>query len=205
MITFGLTGGIATGKSTVEKTFISHGIPIVDADIVARQVVEPGTYGLLKIVEIFGPDTLFPNGTLNRSKLSEMVFDCLPEDVRQNNMHMLNNLMGPLIREEGARQIKKLHDHGRGIVGWSAALICEMGQAEHYRPLIVVSCPVEMQVERLIKRSGLTTDQAMSRINAQMPTQQKTALADYVISSDGTIEESIKQTEIYIEILKSIK
>jgi dephospho-CoA kinase len=199
MITFGLTGGIASGKSTVTKTFRAAGIPIVDADIVARQVVEPGTPGLQAVINAFGTEYLLPDGTLNRTKLGALVF------ANKKKLDICNKIMMPLIHDEGAAQIKKLHDEGHLIVGYDAALICEIGNAEKYRPLIVVHCPTDTQLAqlaRLMSRNNLTRAEAMARIEAQMPVEKKKAMADYLIDTSGTIENSISQTEKIIETLK---
>jgi dephospho-CoA kinase len=193
MITFGLTGGIACGKSTANKTFASAGIPMVDADIVARQVVEPGTKGLKYIIEAFGHKMLQSDGTLDRVRLGKLVFE------GPSQMFALNLIMGPLIQEESAKQIAALHAKGHSIVGYDAALICEMGNAHRFRPLIVVSCPQDAQIARLISRNGLTREQAMDRINAQMPLEQKIKMADCVIDTSGTIENSIAQTKAIIK------
>ena len=196
MITFGLTGGIASGKSTVTKTFRAAGIPIVDADVVARQVVEPGTVGLQAVIFAFGKEYLQDDGTLNRTKLGALVFS------NKKELDICNKIMMPLIVDESAAQVKKLHEAGHLIVGYDAALICEMGNAKNYRPLIVVHCPTDTQLARLMSRNSLTRDEAMARIEAQMPVEKKKALADYLIDTSGTIEYSIKQTQKIIEILK---
>lgn len=196
MITFGLTGGIACGKSTVTKTFRTHGIHIVDADIVARQVVESGTPGLHKIVDTFGTKYL-TNGVLNREALGKLVFS------DEESMSKLNNIMKPLIHDEADKQIKQAHANGYKLVGYDAALIIEQGDAWKYRPLIVVSCPKDMQLQRLMQRNSLTREDAMARIESQIPVEMKVLIANYVIDTSGTIEESIKQTEEIIQKLKS--
>lgn len=196
MITFGLTGGIASGKSTVTKTFRAHGIPMVDADIVARQVVEVGTKGWERVRATFGMEYLLDDQTLNRPKLAKLVFSD-----RQARSEM-DQLMIPLINDESTVQIKKLHDEGHEIVGYDAALLCEMGNANKYRPLVVVACKQETQLARLMKRNCLTEAEAMSRIEAQMPTDKKIAMADWVIYTDGTVEQSISETEFFIGQLK---
>lgn len=195
MITFGLTGGIASGKSTVTKTFRAHGIPMVDADIVARQVVEPGTRGLEAIISAFGSEYRQEDGTLDRIGLGKLIFS------DRAARHQIDMIMLPLINQESDRQIKKLHDEGLLIVGYDAALICEMGNAEKFRPLIVVHCPRDTQVARLMSRNSLTRDEAMLRIEAQMPVEKKLALANYSVDTSGTVEYSIQQTEKIIEIL----
>lgn len=196
MITFGLTGGIACGKSTVTKTFIKHGIPMVDADVVAREVVEVGKPAWRLVRACFGNDYLNEDESINRIKLGELVFS------NEEQMRHLNFIMGPAINSESDNQIKAFHDAGHSIVGYDAALICEMGNAGKYRPLIVVQCPRDMQVERLIKRNGLTQEQAVARISAQMSVEEKLKLADFSIDTSGTIENSVKQTEHIISILK---
>ncbi len=195
MITFGLTGGIASGKSTVTKTFRAAGIPMVDADIIARQVVEPGTPGLQAVINAFGTEYLLSDGTLNRTKLGALVF------ANKKELDICNKIMMPLIHNEGAAQVKKLHEAGHIIVGYDAALICEMGNDKNYRPLIVVHCPTDTQIARLMSRNSLTRDEAMARIFAQMPVEKKKAMADYLIDTSGTIEQSINQTKEVIEHL----
>ena len=195
MITFGLTGGIACGKSTVTKTFRNHGIPMVDADLVARQVVEPGTNGLRSIVNVFGSEYLQSDGTLNRTKLGKICF------ADREARRQIETIMTPLINEEVRSQIEKLHET-HSVVGYDAALICEMGNADKYRPLIVVECKQATQLERLMRRNNLTQDEAMARINAQMSVAEKIAMADYIINTDGSIESSVNQTKALIDNIR---
>lgn len=194
MITVGLTGNIACGKSTISKTFTKHNIPVIDADLIARQVVQPGTIGLYSIIAEFGKDYLF-NGTLDRAKLGNFVFS------NKHAMHKLNEIMGPLIEEESDFQIAQAHKTN-DIVVYDAALIIESGHSTRYNPLIVVSCPIDIQLSRLMKRNSLTHDEAMARISSQLPTEEKIKFADYVIDSSTTIESSVEQTETIIGYLK---
>ncbi len=196
MITFGLTGGIASGKSTVTKTFRAAGIPMVDADQVARQVVAPGSYGLNAIVDAFGTQYLLPDGNLDRVNLAKLVF------ADKEALRRIDKIMLPLINAESNAQIKKLHENGNLLVGYDAALICEMGNCEKFRPLIVVHCPRDTQIARLMSRNSLTRDEAVLRIDAQMPVEKKMSLADYLIDTSGTIENSVNQTKNIIEILR---
>lgn len=196
MITFGLTGGIACGKSTATKTFTSEGIPMVDADLVARQVVEPGKYGHTLIKEAFGSVYISPDGSLNRAAIARLVFNS-PEA-----MQMLNEIMGPLINEESNFQIQKLHSQGHRIVGYDAALIVEMGNADKYRPLVVVACPQEMQIERQMKRNGVSREHAEARLRNQLPNEEKIKLADFVIDTSGTVDNSIAQTKKIIHNIR---
>lgn len=197
MITVGLTGGIGSGKSTVSKTFMKHNIPIVDADIVAREVVVVGSHGWGMIRSMFGHDILNEDETINRAKLGELVFN------DSSAMYMLNAIMKPLIEVESERQIAALHAKGNDIVVYDAALIIEQGNADKYRPLIVVHCPKEVQIDRIVKRNNVTREQALSRINAQFSVENKIKVADYVVDTSNTIEYSIAQTENIITLLKS--
>jgi dephospho-CoA kinase len=202
MITFGLTGGIACGKSTVTKTFRKHGIPLVDADLVARQVVEPGTSGYFQVLSAFGADFFNEDMTLNRTKLGELVFN------DSASMKKINDIMGPLIHDEAYWQMNRwlhyLRDNNKPtIVGYDAALICEQGNYRRFKPLIVVSCPKEIQLARLMKRNTLTKEQAEARINAQMSVEEKVKFADFVIDTSREIEYSVLQTEAIIKHLKA--
>lgn len=197
MITFGLTGGICCGKSTVTKTFRAHNIPIVDADVVARQVVKPGTSGLAFLVETFGKDCLSADGTLNRIALGNRVFG------NTEAMRQLNHIMMPLITAESDRQLTELRKAGNILVGYDAALIVEHGRADQFRPLIVVSCPPEIQLTRLMKRNGLTREQAIARIASQTPVADKVKLADFVVDTSGSVENSTEQTKDIISALNA--
>ena len=197
MIVAGLTGGIASGKSTVSSTLKKNGAFIIDADQVARDVVVPGSKGLQLIVDEFSPFMLSEDGTLDRKRLGNLVF------ISPESMDKLNKIMTPLIEEETAKQIRCAQYHGCSIIVYDAALIAEMGHADKYRPLIAVRCTEEQQIDRLMKRGTghgtLTREAAIARINTQMSVAEKATMSDWIINSSGTIEESIKQTDtIYL-------
>lgn len=187
----GLTGNIASGKSTVAKTFAKHNILEVDADQVARDVVVPFTSGYCQIVDTFDNILNF-DLTINRAKLGQLVFH------NPKAMVKLNAIMGLLIQEESIKQLNNLSSK---IKIYNAALIIESGNADKYRPLVVVYCQPEIQLERLMKRNSLSKEDALARINSQMPAEEKIKLADFVIDTSDSIEGSIKQTE---EIIKKI-
>lgn len=194
MITFGLTGGIAVGKSTVTKTLLKHNIPMVDADQLARDVVQVGTIGYEMLYHYFGPK-YFNNYKLDRVKLGNFVFK------NSEALRFLNSTVGVLIEDAAGMKFRDLFNEGNSIAGYNAALICERGNTYKYRPLIVVVCHEDIQLARLMSRNSLTREEAMDRINSQMSSAEKIKLADYVIDTSGTIEESIKQTE---DIIKKI-
>jgi|ERR1035437_2862093 dephospho-CoA kinase len=200
MILCGITGGIASGKSTVSKTLINNGVFIIDADQVSRDVVVPGSKGLQLLIDEFGIEILSEDGSLNRKHLGDLVFD------NSVLMDSLNKIMIPLIDEESSKQIRYAQYQGCSIICYDSALVCEFGHADKYRPLIAVQCSEEQQIERLMKRGtghgSLTREQAMARINAQMPVPEKVAMADWIIDSSYSIDYSIKQTETIYLCLK---
>lgn len=204
MIVFGLTGSIAVGKSTVAKTFQAHGIPVIDADQVAREVVKPGRWALKELTRHFGEDILFEDGSLNRAKLGELVFSHPNPILRQENMGYLNAIMDAPILYEMLYQLGELRNQEVKLACWDAALLIEKGKADMFRPLVVVHCTLEQQVERLIRRNGLTREQAVDRIGSQLPTAEKLKLADYSIDTSGSIAESVAQTEVIIPQLRKL-
>jgi dephospho-CoA kinase len=186
---FGLTGGIASGKSTVAARLRARGVPVVDADIVARDVVAAGTPGLRRIVEVFGRAVLAADGSLDRKALAAVVFH---DDAKRKE---LNALLHPLI---SARSIELAAAHGaRGepLVCYEAALLVENGVADMFRPLVVVSAPEDVQLARVHARDAASHDDALSRIRAQKSLAEKVAVADFVIETTGTLEENARRTD----------
>jgi dephospho-CoA kinase len=167
---------------------------VIDADQVARDVVKPHSLGLTQIIDAFGLRFLQDDGTLDRATLGSLVFS------DNDAMAQLNAIMSPLIQAEAVCQFSNLQQAGHLLACWDAALLIEVGNAEQYRPLIVVHCTQEQQIERLLGR-GLTKDEAILRINCQMPTAHKLQMADYVIDTSGSIEHSVQQTKVIIEKL----
>ncbi len=196
MTTFGITGSIACGKSTVTRFLRKAGVPIVDADIIAREVVTLGSPGLQSIVDAFGKEYLLPEGDLDRPKLGRLVFG------NQSQLDILNGLMSNLIRVEARRQRMALYQEGHELIGYDAALIIENGDGDKYRPLLVVKAPFELQLSRLMSRNALTEDEARNRINKQLSSEEKAKYADFVIETTGTLEELEMNT---IDVLDQIK
>src|SRR5829696_8356877 len=181
MLRVGLTGSIGVGKSFVASVFEELGCHVLDADQTAREVVMPGTPGLNALTEAFGEGILNPDGTLNRKQLGALVFANEPERRR------LNEILHPFIiaRQDEILNAWEAEDpNGIGIV--DAALMIESGGYKRFDKLIVVHCRAEVQLERLMLRDNLSRDEALRRINSQMPQEEKQKYADYLIdTSDG--------------------
>jgi len=178
----GLTGGIASGKTTVSKMFADLGIPIIDADVLAREVVEPGTSGLQAVVEEFGEDVLDESGRLDRKKMAELVFG--DDEARET----LNAILHPRIGAAGAKYIQGYQSHPAPYVMYEGALLVETGAYQAFSALVVVSADEAVQRLRLIARDGFTVSEANSRIEAQLPLERKVAVADFVVTNNGDLE-----------------
>lgn len=199
MLTIGLTGGIATGKSTVSALLRQAGFPIVDADIVAREVVEPGTPTLEKIKLAFGPG-IIDNGVLNRRKLGQIVF----EDGAQ--LKKLNDIMQPAISSAMADKTNFWRLQNVPILVLDVPLLFERDYDKNKSvdKIIVVAASEEMQLSRLENRDQLSNMEARNRVKAQLPMSQKIARADYVIDNNGRIEELQEQVAVLIKKIKEI-
>jgi dephospho-CoA kinase len=193
----GLTGGIASGKSTVATFLRELGAFIVDADQVARQVIKRGEEAHREVVERFGPGILDDEGEIDREKLAEIVFS--DPEARSD----LNGIVHPRVREEAARRFERCADAGESrLAVYDAALLVETGVYREMDKLIVVSCRTGIQVERLILRGSMGAEQAEARIAAQASIEEKLAAADYVIETDGSLDETRRQTEwVYAGLL----
>jgi dephospho-CoA kinase len=197
MLKVGLTGSIAVGKSFVVDIFRELGCHVLDADMTAREVVEPGTAGLARIVENFGEDVLMSNGELNRSKLGGIVF--ANEDKRQ----LLNSIVHPLVIERQNEWIEAWEAADPdGIAIVDAALMIESGGYRRFDKLVVVWCRPEVQLDRLIMRDGLSAEEAARRIAAQMPQEEKKSYADLLIDTSAGFEDTRRQT---IEIFEQLR
>ena len=185
----GLTGSIASGKSTVAKMIESYGLPIVDADVVARQVVEPGTPTLKKIEEAFGPEVIAHDGSMDRAKVGSIIFH--NEEMRKT----LNGIIHPAIREEMLRQRDEFISFGEKNIFMDIPLLFE-SKLEHFvEKIIVVSVNREVQLQRLMERNGFTEEEANARIATQIPVKEKEQLADAVIHNNGTLEDTAIQLQ----------
>lgn len=179
----GLTGGIASGKSTVSAMLQELGLPVIDADQIARQIVEPGQRAFNDIVREFGPRVVGPDGQLDRKALGEMVF-ANPE-LRLK----LNNITHPRLWEVFDYRMRQLTPDTK-IVVWDVPLLLETGMDKRVDEVWLVWVDVPMQIERLKNRDNLTEEEARQRLQAQMPIDEKMKRADRIIDNRGTIEET---------------
>jgi dephospho-CoA kinase len=196
IVLFGLTGGVASGKSTVATRFSARGIPLIDADAIAHQLVEPGTDGLAAVVAAFGAEVLGPDGQLDRRRLGARVFSDPAERKR------LEGILHPRIGQVTRREARRLEQQGEPIACYEAALLVESGLADQFRPLVVVAASTEAQLERLRARDGLSELEARERIDSQLPLARKTSLADFVIDSSGTIEQTYEGADVVLAAIR---
>jgi len=197
MFLVGLTGGIATGKSTVSLDFQSLGCPCVDADLIARQVVEPGAPAYKSIKEHFGHGVFAKNGQLNREKLGHIIFN----DSKKRKI--LNSIMHPAIKKRMLWEVVHYFSEGHQFIILDVPLLFETKQMLPFVSYtIVVKCDEEKQLKRLKERNNLSEEDALSRMRSQMPLNEKCNLATYVIDNNGDISETKQQV---IEIHKKLQ
>ncbi|GJM07759.1 MAG: dephospho-CoA kinase [Lysobacteraceae bacterium] len=173
-----LTGGIASGKTAVSNRFADLGICVVDTDILARDVVEVGSEGLRGVISLFGETVLREDGTLDRAALRDRVF----ADPAQRRS--LERLLHPLIRDRGQQQVSEADS---AYVLYVIPLLLESGSKGQFDRVLVVDIPAELQLQRLMKRSDLSVDQATAMINAQAERDARLAIADDIIINDGSL------------------
>jgi dephospho-CoA kinase len=195
MIKLGLTGGIATGKSTVSEHLGSLGFPIIDADLIARQVVAAGTTGLTQIVDAFGEDILLADGSLNRQALGKRVFGH-PEELEK-----LNDITHPLVQNESQRLVAQYREAGERLIILDIPLLLEGKNKAGADKIMVVTTPAKVQLQRLMARNQLSESDALARINSQMPLSEKEALADYVIDNSGSLANTFAQVDAALKTM----
>jgi dephospho-CoA kinase len=188
----GLTGGIACGKSTVAAMLVRRGAQLIDADRLAREVVEPGSPALARVAERFGPEVLQPDGSLDRKKLGEIVFR--DEAARKDLESILHPPIRALMRAR-MEELERLMPDKPVVV--DVPLLFESKLQSYFQETLLVYIPRELQLKRLQARDGLTAEQAERRLAAQMPIEEKRKLADAVIDNSGTLEETERQVDEY--------
>lgn len=198
--TVGLTGGIASGKSTVARLFQGLGVPVVDADLLAREVVEPGSEGLSEIVRVFGADVLNEDGTLHRKALGARVF----ADAALRAQ--LNAITHPRIALAAAERMRELAKMQVPYAIYEAALLVENGMHRGMDALVVVAVDEALQLQRLMLRDGLTEEEARARLSAQAPLAHKLAAADFVIDNAAHLDLThARVREVHDALLTRVK
>jgi dephospho-CoA kinase len=193
----GLTGGIASGKSTVAKRLRELGVPVVDADAIAREVVEPGSAALAEIVAAFGATVLDAEGRLDRKALAARVFG--DDEARAR----LEAIVHPRVAERTRERFAELEAGGERLAFYDVPLLVEKGLHEVFRPVVVVALPEDEQVRRAMERDGATEADVRARIAAQRPLADKIAVADHVIDNAGSIEATLAQVDALVAALRT--
>lgn len=193
----GLTGGIASGKTTVAKIMKRLGAAIVDADALSREVVEPGRDAWKAIVDTFGAEVLRPDQTLDRQKLRAVIFN------NSTARKKLESIIHPRVRALAEERINQQAAAGYELVVYEVPLLFEGNLHEWLRPVVLVACDADVQRQRLQQRDRLTPEEAQKHIDAQMSLEEKRRLADYVIENDGDLESLERQVEAVLNRIKT--
>ena len=198
MLRVGLTGSIGVGKTFVTGVLAELGCHVLDADVLAREVVAPGSAALERVVSEFGGEVLREDGSLDRAKLGNIVF------ADSAKRQLLNSILHPYIIAEQDQRLREWEvEDPDGIAVVDAALMIESGGYQRFDKLIVVHCRPEVQLERLMLRNALTREQAEQRVGAQMDQEEKKKFADYLIDTSDGFESTRLQTEAVYEKLRS--
>jgi len=184
MKVYGLTGGIASGKSSIAGLFEDLGATLIDADAVARDVVEPGQPAYTEILETFGEDVAMEDGGLDRRKLRRLIFS----DPKKRDK--LNQIVHPKVLLETGNLLSKAQTAGSRIVIYEAALIVEIGLTQMFEGLIVMDCKPDIQIKRLMSRDKASREDAIRALGSQADPQLRLDAADYVIDNNGTLAEA---------------
>jgi len=197
MLVAGLTGGVASGKTTVSRILEQEGAYLIDADLIARELVQPQTPTWSELIRVFGREILEKDESINRKALADRVFSC-PQKRGQ-----LEKILHPQISREIDRRIEEIRKKDpEAVVVVDAALLVETGAHRRMDKLIVVTATEAQQVERLGRRTGAAPQEARGILSAQMPLAEKLNVADFIIRNEGTLEETIRRTK---EIFRELK
>jgi dephospho-CoA kinase len=192
----GLTGGIGSGKSTIARRLEKLGARVIDADVVSREVVEPGQPALASIVAIFGADVLNADGTLNRARLGDIVF------TNKEAREKLNNIVHPAVRERSLKLFAEAENHE--VVIYDVPLLVESENSYSFEHIIVASAPEEIRIERLMEHRGMTESEARARIESQASEEARLTLADTVIDTSGSLEDTYSQVDRFWAEITSV-
>ncbi len=195
MYRIGLTGGVGSGKSTVSSYMHELGIPVIDGDKLAREAVIPGSRAMAEMRKAFGPHIFLPDGSLNRLKMGEIVFN--DEEQRQK----LNSIIHPFIWHRTREELIRAQEEGFPVVVLDMPLLLEISWQLRVEEVWLVEVPLEVQIARVISRDGFTREQVMERIGKQMPTTNKMNYADVIIDNSRSVEDTRRQVR---EALKHV-
>ena len=200
MLTVGLTGGLASGKSHIAKELARLGCHVIDADALGHEVLLPSGEAYAPVIQEFGDTILDLDQTINRKKLAAIVF------AQPERLQSLTAIVHPAVRRLGdARRAAFKAQDPTGIFVYEAAILVETGGFRGFDKLIVASCPEEIQIERAMARDGSTRQAALARLSRQLPLSEKLRHADYVIETDGPMEQTMEQTRQVYEKLHGVK
>lgn len=199
MLRIGLTGGIGSGKTTVADLLRSHGLPIIDADLIARDIVKPGQPALAELAQAFGHDILNVDGSLNRSLLASRAF------VDAEHTELLNSITHPRIQAETARRFAAAEAAGEKAVVYDMPLLVDNGLHQAMDLVVVVDVDAEKRVARLVAWRGLTEEDARRRLDAQISDEERLAAADVVIDNNGNLESLDRQVADLIERIRGLE
>lgn len=192
---FALTGGLGSGKSTVLARFVARGLPVVNADELARSVVEPGQPALAELARVFGPDVLDARGALDRRRLAERAF------ADPNARKALEAITHPRIAALAAERFRALDAQGEPLACYEVPLLFEVGLDRKYRPIVVVTAPEAERIARAMRRDGTTERHVRARLAAQLPLDDKVARADFVIDNGGPLEDTLRQADRVLDAI----
>lgn len=192
----GLTGGIGSGKSTIARRLKDLGATIIDADQVARKVVEPGQPALAELIATFGSEILNADGTLNRGALGEKVF------VDKSALEKLNSIVHPAVKKETDLLFSQAGSNE--IVIYDVPLLVETDNSYTFEHIIVASAPENIRVERLMEHRGMTESEALSRIQSQAPEEERLKIADTVIDTSASLDHTYAQVDAFWQRLASV-
>jgi len=199
MLIVGLTGGVASGKTAISRILSEEGAYIIDADQIARELIQPHTPARNELIKVFGKEILGKDGSIHRKKLAAFVFS----DPRKRDL--LNQIIHPRIKEEMNRRAKEIGQKDPGaIVVIDAALLVELGDHQEMDKLIVVTSTERQQIERLKEREGACEEEARNILSSQMALEEKLKVADFVIRNEGSLEETRRVAKEVFQELKRI-
>lgn len=198
MLRIGLTGGIGSGKSTVADLFVSHGFPVIDADKIARVIVEPGRAALDELAEAFGMDILNLDGSLDRQKLAQRAF------VDAEHTALLNSITHPRIEEETVGRFHAAEEAGEEAVIWDMPLLVDKGYHHNVDLVVVVDVDAEERIRRLVSYRGMKEEDARARLAAQVSDAERRAAADVIIDNNGPVDRLAPQVAAAVSTIRSM-